>query len=287
MRAGGIDEIITPDEMARTLGNSAKTLRGWMRKQAKAGHPRLASHDHYGRWEFSRADADRIIAEFRGTRTATRFAPPQTAASAPANPSRADSSPAPPAATTADGQSPAPARGDIPALPRTFTREDLTAIGFEGWMTWPQLRADGYSTIPSRPGVYVIVRTTDGPKQFVHPGTGGWFQGKDPAVSRARLEAEWVDDAHVLNIGKADVRKSGGVNNGLRGRLREYGRFGAGAEIGHRGGRLIWQLADADSLLVGWHVVTWGETAREYEKRLLAAFAVQHDDRRPFANLTG
>ena len=43
-----------------------------------------------------------------------------------------------------------------------------------------------------------------------------------------------------------------------------------GEPVGHRGGRLIWQLADANRLLVAWHVVTWDETARDYERRLLA-----------------
>jgi hypothetical protein len=56
---------------------------------------------------------------------------------------------------------------------------------------------------------------------------------------------------------------------------------------GHRGGRLIWQLADADELLVAWRSITWDEAARDFERRLLAAFAEQHDGRRPFANLTG
>jgi hypothetical protein len=31
----------------------------------------------------------------------------------------------------------------------------------------------------------------------------------------------------------------------------------------------------------------WDETARDYERRLLAAFARRHEGRRPFANLTG
>jgi hypothetical protein len=68
-------------------------------------------------------------------------------------------------------------------------------------------------------------------------------------------------------------------------RLSQFGRFGAGEPVGHRGGRLTWQLADADKLLVA-----WDEAARDYERRLLVAFAEQHDGRRPFANahrLTG
>jgi hypothetical protein len=50
---------------------------------------------------------------------------------------------------------------------------------------------------------------------------------------------------------------------------------------------VIWQLADAGELLIAWHAVTWDETARQYEKRLLAHFADLDDGRRPFANLTG
>lgn len=57
--------------------------------------------------------------------------------------------------------------------------------------------------------------------------------------------------------------------------------------IGHAGGRLIWQLAAADELLVAWHEVNWAETACDYEKRLLAQFDKLHGGRRPFANLTG
>jgi hypothetical protein len=36
----------------------------------------------------------------------------------------------------------------------------------------------------------------------------------------------------------------------LRRRLTQFGQFGGGEPAGHRGGRLIWQLADADDLLV-------------------------------------
>ena len=179
------------------------------------------------------------------------------------------------------------AAGEAPALPGAFTRPAMTAAGFEGWLAWSMIREAGYADIPSLPGVYVIVRTAGGPPAFVHPGSGGRFKGQDPSVPQARLQAEWVDGARVLNIGKADARKKRGVNDGLRGRLREYGRFGAGEPVGHRGGRLIWQLADADKLLVAWHVVTWEETARDYERRLLTRFAELYDGHRPFANLTG
>jgi hypothetical protein len=112
----------------------------------------------------------------------------------------------------------------------------------------------------------------------VHPSPAGWFKGEDPSVPDARLQSEWIEGAHVVYIGKADV---------LRRRLAQFGRFGAREPVGHRGGRLIWQLADANDLLVAWHEITWREAASDYERRLLTLFAELHDRRRPFANLTG
>jgi hypothetical protein len=93
-----------------------------------------------------------------------------------------------------------------------------------------------------------------------------------------RLQAEWVDGATVIYIGKADV---------LRRRLQQYARFGAGEPVGHWGGRLIWQLADAGELLVAWHALVATETARSLERRLLLHFGELYEGRRPFANLTG
>ena len=89
------------------------------------------------------------------------------------------------------------------------------------------------------------------------------------------------------HIGKADFRKRRKEVEALRLRLSEFAAFGAGEPHAHWGGRLIWQLADANELLVAWHEVTWAETARDYEKRLLSRFVEVHDGRRPFANLTG
>ncbi len=115
----------------------------------------------------------------------------------------------------------------------------------------------------------------------------GWFKAQNPSEQIERLEDEWVPGAHVLYIGKADYRARRKPIEALRERLWEFARFGAGERIGHRGGRLIWQLADSAELLIAWHEITWDETARDYEKRLLHRFADLHGGRRPFANLTG
>lgn len=113
---------------------------------------------------------------------------------------------------------------------------------------------------------------------FVEQSPAGHFRDKDPTVDRATLHEHWVADCPVLYIGKA--RRA-------RRRLRQYAGHGAGKPVGHWGGRYIWQLADATDLLVAWHVITWGEDPREYEKRLLKHFARLHQGRRPFANRVG
>lgn len=96
-----------------------------------------------------------------------------------------------------------------------------------------------------------------------------------------------MKDATRLAAGARSSPRGVWSSKGLRRRLSEFGAFGAGEPVAHWGGRLIWQLADASELLVAWHEVTWAETAREYEKRLLSRFGKLHDGRRPFANLTG
>lgn len=175
----------------------------------------------------------------------------------------------------------------LPPLPESFSRRDLQAAGFIGWQTWDELRAAELADVPCAPGAYVIYRPTVAAPRFVYPSPGGWFKGKYPTVDNARLRQEWVPDTHVVYIGKADLRRQRRKVEALRRRLNEFARFGAGEDIGHWGGRLIWQLADSAELLVAWHEITWPEKARDYEKRLLACFAEHHDDGRPFANLTG
>lgn len=80
----------------------------------------------------------------------------------------------------------------------------------------------------------------------------------------------------MIYIGKAAV---------LRDRLRGYMRFGEGKPAPHWGGRYIWQLADAKSLLVCWKA-TPDEAPRLVERRLIQEFCAQYG-KRPFANLSG
>ena len=81
-----------------------------------------------------------------------------------------------------------------------------------------------------------------------------------------------MPDAAVVYIGKA---------GSLSERVGSLIAFGTGHPVGHRGGRYLWQLADAQSLLVAWRSEDEPERA---EAALLDAFRAQHGVL-PFANL--
>jgi hypothetical protein len=154
---------------------------------------------------------------------------------------------------------------------QSWSREELEAKGFAGWKTFGDLEAV-LADVGTKGGVYIVLRDGGAP-EFLETNPGGRFKGRDPSVSKNALRANWVDGAPVVYIGKAD---------NLRRRLREYMRFGAGAPIGHWGGRLIWQLADSTTLLIAW-CETPGRVPKEAEADLLTAFRSVWG-KPPFAN---
>jgi len=108
---------------------------------------------------------------------------------------------------------------------------------------------------------------------FLASNPGGRFKGRDPTIDVSALEANWVDGAEVVYIGKAD---------NLRQRLRQFAQFGAGKPIGHWGGRLVWQLPRSSELLVAWREAP-DEIPKEVETRMLAEFRAVNGQP-PFAN---
>lgn len=147
-----------------------------------------------------------------------------------------------------------------------WTPAALQGEGFVGWVTFEEL-GGRLPRVSSGAGVYVVVRDSAADPEFLGANPGGRFKGRDPTVGLDALRANWVGDATVLYIGKAD---------NLRRRLRQYMRYGEGVPVGHWGGRLIWQLADARDLLVGWRE-TPGRIPKEVETRLIAAFRRAYD----------
>ena len=126
----------------------------------------------------------------------------------------------------------------------------------------------------------MVLRNPSVPPVFSEKSTGGHFKGKDSAVAIEVLERNWVNGAAVIYIGKAGGGSSSAT---LRRRLKSFLRFGEGHPVGHWGGRFIWQLQDAGSLLFCWRHASDSD-ARELERDLIRDF-VRMFGTRPFANL--
>ena len=94
------------------------------------------------------------------------------------------------------------------------------------------------------------------------------------------LKSNWVDKTIVVYIGKAGSDTSSAT---LKSRLKQYFCFGQGKNIGHWGGRLIWQLASSNNLVVCWKSLS-SEDPRIFEGKLIKDFVTQYGNR-PFANL--
>jgi len=157
----------------------------------------------------------------------------------------------------------------------------LSNIGFRGFITIEQLK-ENISVVPDTKGVYLILKSeeTENP-EFLLEGSGGYFKRKNPNASIEELKKNWVEDADILYIGKAGGE---GQGSNLRRRLNQFIRFGQGRNVGHWGGRLIWQLKDSEHLIVCWKELS-NDNPREIEKNMIDQFKSEHNNNRPFANL--
>lgn len=153
-------------------------------------------------------------------------------------------------------------------------KEKLMKDGFEGFVSVKDLKEDFKSGgIPKLEGVYHVLRLKDTEPEFLKKGSGGYHKGKEPNVSIDELRQNWIDAEPIVYIGKATE---------LYKRIQQYIKFGSGKDVGHYGGRYIWQLADSDDLIVCWKCV---EDSRSVEAAMIAEFKMNHEGKRPFANL--
>lgn len=159
-----------------------------------------------------------------------------------------------------------------------FDEDGLTAEGFIGFRSFAELAV---GEIPQAPGIYAVLIPEGFVPRFLVTNAGGHFKGKDPSVAEDTLTAKWVSGADVLYIGKAGAGSTG--KRGLRKRIQEFADFGRGVPVGHWGGRLLWQLADSQALVIAWKVLP-SELVDAAEAQYHADFRALHG-RLPFANM--
>ena len=160
-----------------------------------------------------------------------------------------------------------------------FSKQSLVDNGFRGFLTVKDLWKDK-SMIPRKMGVYMVLNIESN-VEFINPGVGGFFKGKDPNVDFPQLKEKYVDSS-VIYIGKA-----GGISSGatLFSRISQYLKFGQTKNVGHYGGRYIWQLKNHHNLLFCWKKLSEEEPIM-LEKELLSNFKAEYG-KLPFANLVG
>jgi hypothetical protein len=157
--------------------------------------------------------------------------------------------------------------------------ESIKKAGFIGFKRIQDLSHDP-SVIPSCMGIYLVIYDGPVPPEFLKIGTGGHFKGKNPNVPVEVLKSNWVDSSNVIYIGKAGGE---GKSATLQSRLKQYLKFGAGYDIGHYGGRLIWQLKNSKNLIICWKKLH-DEDPRSLEAEMIQDFIRQYG-KMPFANL--
>ncbi|MBF4571965.1 hypothetical protein ITJ64_05490 [Herbiconiux sp. VKM Ac-1786] len=126
--------------------------------------------------------------------------------------------------------------------------------------------------VTAEKGIYVVLRPqADAPYVLL-------THSPLAAYSLDDLQERWLPGAPIVYIGKAGTPTSKG---GLKSRLSPYSRKARN----HSGGRSIWQLEDADELLVCW-IETPELNPRHVEEDYLDEFSRVHLAL-PFANVDG
>lgn len=159
-----------------------------------------------------------------------------------------------------------------------INRQTLREDGFAGFRPLAGLEIN---RVPQAPGIFAVLKPDGYEPRFLAKSTAGVFKKKDPSLREAALAAEWIDDADVLYLGKAGPGSKG--NRGLRRQIQEFVDFGKGRPPGHWDGRLIWQLADPQSLVIAWKELPAAEV-NPAEANYHAGFRELYG-RLPFANL--
>ena len=148
-----------------------------------------------------------------------------------------------------------------------FNLAALKKFGFEGFIRML------LASTPSCGGVYIFLRQNKRKPEFLKKGTGGKLRG-NPNVEVSKLEKKWVEGAQVVYIGQT---------TNIRQRVKTRLEFGRGRAVRAWGGRYIWQLKDAEELLIAWKKVGPADLLKT-ERMLINHFKRTYG-KLPFANL--
>lgn len=155
---------------------------------------------------------------------------------------------------------------------------DLKQAGFQGFKRVEKLSGSLAQNVPDRPGVYAVILEKNVPPTFLRENPAGRCRGRNPTCKVAILKKRWVRKTCVLYIGKASGNST---RSTLRARVKCYLRHGSGRRAAHWGGRYIWQLFNAKTLLIAW---TEASDPESLEKDLIKEFEEIYE-KLPFANL--
>lgn len=171
-----------------------------------------------------------------------------------------------------------------------FTKLMLSRYGEHDYITVSDFLNNSrlaLSKVPPAPGIYFV--TTLNPANtvdFLETGTGGYFKDKNPNVSINELLQNWVDGANILYIGRAGGTEPNGrtYKATLHERLSQLLKFGNGKNIGHWGGRYLWQCSNSADFQIHWYTVSNDENPVVLERQLIDEF-IECYGSLPFANL--
>lgn len=156
--------------------------------------------------------------------------------------------------------------------------EEIKKDGFKGFKRVKDLRENSLF-IPQDKGVYLVLKPRDMDVKFLETGTGGHTKG-NPNVSIDKLKAKWIEDTLVLYVGQTGSKSE---DRTLYERIDELLRFGQGENIGHWGGRYLWQINHSEELVICWKEMK-DEDPEEIKNQLLWDFESEYS-KLPFANL--
>ena len=157
-----------------------------------------------------------------------------------------------------------------------ISKELDCTLQFKGFKTIRELK-ESCSEVPSSNGVYLVLRRNNQQPIFSISSLGGYVKvpNDSPCYSLSYLQEQYVNGTSILYIGKS---------TNMRSRLRSYMRFGQGKRASHGGGRAIWQMTDVDDFVICWAETL--ENSRMVEWRMIQAFKLSHEGKRPFANMS-